>query len=130
MAQLRIARIQNEHLHDYEAADEAYHEFLDVFPLSIHRDDALFENGVMWIEHEDVPRGCALLERVVTEFDGTRARRAALARMQTDCPEEYADVVEEGDRQTPRPPTPAAAPTPAASPTPAAAPAPAPAPTN
>lgn len=121
-AQLRIARIHREHRHDLDAADEAYEDFLEIFPLSIRRDDALFENGVMWIEANEKPRGCRLLRRVVTDFEPTRARRAAIVRMQTDCPEDFADVVESDDPQAPPPPrTPAASPaqTPAAAPTPA-----------
>lgn len=121
-AQLRIARIHRENRRDLEAAEEAYEDFLDLFPLSIHRDDAVYENGVMWIEAGQVPRGCRLLRTLATDYEPSRARRAGIERMQTDCPEDFADVVEEDDPQAPRPPRtpPAAATSPAPAPSPEA----------
>jgi tetratricopeptide (TPR) repeat protein len=127
LAQMRIARIHREHKHDLEAADDAYQDFLRIFPLSIHRDDALFEAGTMWLDANETDRGCALLRRVVTEFDVGRSRRSAMARMETDCPEDYAEVVEADDRQAPTDDSRARAAARAADEAPVTTPAPAPA---
>lgn len=84
-ARLRIARIYRDRLHDPARAAEHFTGTYAQFPTSLLRDDALYELGVMWLEHGERGEGCAALERVVSEFEVGHARRLAERRIAADC---------------------------------------------
>ncbi len=84
-AQLRIARIYRDRLDDPARAAESFNETYARFPTSRLRDDALYELGTMWIERGEPERGCAVLARVLDEFEVGHARRLAAARVTRDC---------------------------------------------
>lgn len=84
-AQMRIAEIYRDELHDRERASDAYDRLLRRFPRSILRDDALYQAGIMWLDGGDTRRGCHYLQRVVDEFEVGHARRMATERIAADC---------------------------------------------
>lgn len=84
-AQMRIAQIYRDELHDYPEASDAYEYLLRRFPRSVLRDDALYQAGVMWLENGEHDRGCRFLRRVLDDFEVGHARRMASARIETDC---------------------------------------------
>ena len=81
-AQLRIARLQRDHLHDRDAADSAYRRLERKFPRSILRDDARLERALLWID-DDKRKACKLLQSVVDDFEVGHARRLALQHLQS-----------------------------------------------
>jgi tetratricopeptide (TPR) repeat protein len=84
-ARLRMARIYRDHLDDPERAAEHFRGTYEQFPTSRLRDDALYELGAMWLDRGRAARGCAVLERVVREFEVGHARRLAAERLEADC---------------------------------------------
>ncbi len=84
-ARLRIARIYRDRLRDPARAAEHFTGTYAQFPTSLLRDDALYELGVMWLDHGERQEGCAMLERVVREFEVGHARRLARRRWDADC---------------------------------------------
>lgn len=84
-ARLRIARIYRDRLDDPVRAAEHFTGTYSQFPTSRVRDDALYELGVMWLERGEHDEGCAMLARVVREFDVGHARRLAEERTTRDC---------------------------------------------
>lgn len=87
-AQIRIARIYRDQLSDRDAASRAYDDVGERFPRSTLRDDAQYEAGVMWLDAHETRRGCRYLSHVVADFEVGHARRQAIARMRTDCPDD------------------------------------------
>lgn len=84
-ARLRIARIYRDHLDDPVRAAADFTGMYTQFPTSRLRDDALYELGAMWLDRGEHDEGCAMLERVVREFEVGHARRLARARIERDC---------------------------------------------
>jgi TolA-binding protein len=84
-AQLRIARIYRDHLHDPVHAAENFRLVHDRFPTCTLRDDALYELGVMWIEGGQREQGCSMLSQVAREFEVGHARRMASRRIHEAC---------------------------------------------
>lgn len=84
-AQMRIAEIYRDELHELEAASDAYEHLLRRFPRSNLRDDALYQAGIMWLGANEKRRGCRFLERVVDDFEVGHPRRMASERIETDC---------------------------------------------
>jgi len=84
-AQLRLARLRRDALHDAPGAARAYRTLYEEFDDSTLRDDAMLEHAELLLgAHLDV-QGCALLERVVREFEVGRARREAAREIRTRC---------------------------------------------
>ncbi|MCC6875478.1 MAG: tetratricopeptide repeat protein [Sandaracinaceae bacterium] len=86
-ARLRIARIYRDRLHDPVRAAHHFEGVTTQFPESLLRDDALFELGEMWLDGGRRVEGCAMLARVVREFEVGHARRLARERHERDCRE-------------------------------------------
>lgn len=86
-AQLEIARLQRDQLHDYDAAEDSFDAVYDDFPESTLRDDARVELGEMLIDQGEQRRGCRILRDAVEEFEVGGARRRAVARVEQDCSE-------------------------------------------
>lgn len=84
-AQLRIARLQRDVLHDYDAAEDAFDAVYDDFPDSTLRDDARVELGEMLLDQGNRTRGCRILRDAIEEFEVGGARRRALTRIQREC---------------------------------------------
>lgn len=84
-ARLRIARIYRDHLHDPERAASHFARTYEQFPTSRLGDDALYELGAMWLDADQRERGCAMLARVVREFEVGHARRRAARRIEAEC---------------------------------------------
>jgi len=84
-AQLNIARIYRDELHDYDEADSEFRRVLRRFPDSILRDDASYERGAMWLDQGERDRGCDILRDVVEDFEVGHPRRLAAARVEADC---------------------------------------------
>lgn len=84
-AALRIARIYRDDLKDPDAAVKAYRSVQSEFPSSRVVDDALAEEGELWLSRGDRTQGCALLQRVLTEHEVGAAHRRAQARVAQDC---------------------------------------------
>ena len=85
LAQLNIARIYRDELHDYDEADSQFRRVVRRFPDSILHDDAGYERGVMWLEQGERERGCDILRDVVEDFEVGHPRRLAAARVEADC---------------------------------------------
>ncbi|MCA9537023.1 MAG: tetratricopeptide repeat protein [Myxococcales bacterium] len=85
LAQLTIARIYRDELHDYSEADSQFRRVVRRFPDSILHDDARYERGVMWLEQGERERGCDILRDVVEDFEVGHPRRLAAARVEADC---------------------------------------------
>ncbi len=84
-ARLRIARIYRDRLDDPVRAAEDFTGTYEQFPTSRVRDDALYELGAMWLDRDEHDEGCAMLARVVREFEVGHARRLAAQRIERDC---------------------------------------------
>jgi tetratricopeptide (TPR) repeat protein len=87
VAQLRIARIYRDKLHDTDAAIRAYRRFARLFRRSRYRDDALFELAILYLEGGQRSRGCSLLHDIVEDYEVGHARRLATAKLESDCGE-------------------------------------------
>lgn len=85
LAQLNIARIYRDELHDYDEADSQFRRVVRRFPDSILHDDAGYERGAMWLDQGERERGCDILRDVVEEFEVGHPRRMAAARVEADC---------------------------------------------
>jgi hypothetical protein len=81
-ARMRIARIYRDRLHDPVRAAEEFRGVYGQFETSLLRDDALYEMGAMWIDAGQQAEGCAMLRRVVAEFEVGHARRLASRRIE------------------------------------------------
>jgi len=84
-ARIRIARIYRDRLRDPSRAAAHFRATYEQFPTSTLRDDALYELGAMWLEAGDRAEGCAMLARVVQEFEVGHARRLAARRVDAEC---------------------------------------------
>ncbi|MCA9530645.1 MAG: tetratricopeptide repeat protein [Myxococcales bacterium] len=84
-AQRRIAQLERDELHDYEAADRDFARFPRKFPRSTLRDDVAYERGAMWLDQGAHARGCKLLRAVVEDFEVGHGRRLAEERIAADC---------------------------------------------
>lgn len=84
-ARLRIARIYRDRLGDVEQAAAHFRGMYEQFPTSLLRDDALYELGALQLEAGQRAEGCAMLARVVREFQVGHARRLAARRLEADC---------------------------------------------
>jgi tetratricopeptide (TPR) repeat protein len=84
-AYMWIGTIYRDELGDPSRADRVFKRFHRLFPRSILNDDVLYEQGVMWVEAGDADRGCAILKKLVADFDVGNARRRAEARIESDC---------------------------------------------
>ena len=84
-AQLRIARLHRDALHDYDAAEDAFDAVYDDFPDSTLRDDARVELGEMLLDQGEQRRGCRILRDAIEEFEVGRARRRAEQRLARSC---------------------------------------------
>ncbi len=82
---LRIARLYRDRLRDPTRAAEHFRGLVDQFPASTLRDDALYELGVMWLDFGQESEGCAVLSRVVADFEVGHARRNAERRLAQSC---------------------------------------------
>jgi len=71
-AELRIAELLRDELHDREAAIAAFSAFVDKYPHSTKRDDALWEAILLSRESGDEARVCRFAERLVHEFEESR----------------------------------------------------------
>ncbi len=85
-AQLRIARLYRDALHDFDHAAAAFRATYDDYPTSLLRDDALVELGEMELDAGKQQKGCATLRRALAEFSVGSARRRAHTRVIRDCP--------------------------------------------
>src|SRR5690606_34243534 len=86
-ARLRIARIYRDRLRDTPRAAAHFTGMYEQFPTSTLRDDALYELGAMWLDTGSHTEGCAMLARVVSEFEVGHARRLAARRIERECGE-------------------------------------------
>ena len=86
-ARMRIARIYRDRLHDPARAAAHFTGTYQQFPTSTLRDDALYELGAMWLDTGSHAEGCAMLARVVSEFEVGHARRLAARRIEGECGE-------------------------------------------
>jgi tetratricopeptide (TPR) repeat protein len=84
-SQLRVARLLRDRLGDPERAAQAFARVYESFPTSTLRDDAMLEEGELWLTRGERARGCALLQRVADENEVGSARRRAVARLAVDC---------------------------------------------
>jgi len=84
-AALRIARIYRDDLKDFDAALKAFRAMRSQFPKSLLVDDALLEEGEVWLARGDRVQGCALLRKVLSDHEVGAARRRAEAHVAQDC---------------------------------------------
>lgn len=84
-AALRIARIYRDRIQDLDAAVSAFRTVRDEFPSSLVADDALAEEGELWLARGDKAQGCALLRKLLEEHEVGAARRRASSRVASDC---------------------------------------------
>lgn len=83
-AQLEIARIERAR-GDREAAARAYARTYERFTRSRLSDDAMTEHGELLLEAGEARRGCALLARVLREYEVGSARRRAARVIAERC---------------------------------------------
>jgi len=84
-AQLELAHIYRDDMHDADAAAAEYARLIADYPRSLLRDDALLEWAQMELDGGNPDAGCARLERLLSEFEVGRARRRAQTRLEADC---------------------------------------------
>jgi tetratricopeptide (TPR) repeat protein len=84
-AQLRIARLRRDALHDPEGARAAYRALRARFPSSTLVDDALVEEAELELARGDHTAACTLLRRALAEHEVGRARRRAARLLDTAC---------------------------------------------
>lgn len=85
-AQLRIARLYRDHLHDDEAARRAFHRMLERHPEAAATDDALWQEALLAKKAGDDDDVCALMRTLKDDYPSSRYLRC-LDRL---CPSEAA----------------------------------------
>jgi tetratricopeptide (TPR) repeat protein len=84
-AALRVARLYRDALSQPDEAAEAYARVRAWFPKSLVADDALAEEGELWLSRGERDKGCSMLREVVTTYEVGAARRRAERRIASDC---------------------------------------------
>jgi tetratricopeptide (TPR) repeat protein len=78
----RIGVLYRDRLHDPARAIEAFHRLYAEFTTSLLRDDALWEEALLWASQGDAKTSCARLETLVATLPDSRYVPCAIAR----CP--------------------------------------------
>lgn len=86
-AQLELGRVLRDDLRDYPAAVRAFETVPAHYPVSILRDDALWELAVAWHAAGNVPRACATLTALERDWPDSKheLERAPALRRELAC---------------------------------------------
>ncbi|MDI1478345.1 tetratricopeptide repeat protein [Polyangium sp. y55x31] len=76
-AQMRIAELYRDGLHDHRAARREFHKLYADHPTSVLRDDALWAEARLAREDGDAGEACGLAERLRKDFSDSRYARCA-----------------------------------------------------
>ncbi len=74
-AQMRIAELYRDKLHDHRSARKEFHTLYAAHPTSVLRDDALWAEAVLAHGDGDESEACALVKTLRTEFADSRFAR-------------------------------------------------------
>ncbi len=74
-AQMRIAELYRDKLHDHRAARREFHKVYTAHPTSPLRDDALWSEAVLAAKDGDKSEACSLMESLRKEFADSRYAR-------------------------------------------------------
>jgi tetratricopeptide (TPR) repeat protein len=81
-AQLRIAELYRDRLHDHASARAALHELYTDFKTSLLREKALWKEAELWADDGDSARRCEVLATLASDFPDSRYVPCAIER----CP--------------------------------------------
>lgn len=76
----KIAEIYRDDLHDTEKAAAAFHRVYSEFTTSLKRDDALWEESLVWKKNGDASAACSSLSTLVSKFPDSRYVPCAVAK--------------------------------------------------
>jgi len=84
-AELRIARLYRDALHDPAAAERSYERTIDRYETSRVRDDAMLELAELLFARHAASEACARLTALLEQYEVGRARRRAAVLAHDRC---------------------------------------------